>query len=85
VKINKYQVRGVVEYPNLEMKPFIYDTLAGLTPPAVKLIKRIANTGRLSSARDPSTFIHNAIASISVAIQVDNHAMVMKSFQKARP
>jgi hypothetical protein len=85
LKINKYQVRGVVEYPNLEMKPFIYDTLAGLTPPAVKLIKRVANTGRLSSAREPSMFIHNAIASISVAIQVDNHAMVMKSFQQARP
>jgi hypothetical protein len=49
-------------------------------------MKSIAGKGNISSSsRNPGKFVHNAIAAISVVIQADNFAIVMKSFDNARP
>jgi hypothetical protein len=54
------------------MHAFIYDTLSGPSPSAIKLMKSIAAKGNFSSSsRNPGKFVHNAIAAISVAIQAD--------------
>jgi len=67
------------------MKPLIFDTLGGLSAPAVRLLSSISNKGHISSSRNPRKFVDDAIAAISVAIQEDNTAMVMKCFERARP
>ena len=83
-KLFKYETHGRVSYPNMEVKAFIYDTLSGPSAAAISLIKSIARKGHISSA-NPDKFFQKAIAAISVAIQVDNCAIVMNSFQHARP
>jgi hypothetical protein len=84
IKLDHYKGFGRSLYPDLEMKPFIYDTLSGLSDPAIRMMKSISRKGHLSS-RNPEKFVSDAIASISVAIQADNAAMVLKSFEDARP
>jgi hypothetical protein len=84
-KLDKYKTHGRVVYPNIEMKPFVFDTLSGLSDPAIRLMKVISRKGHLSSARGPEKIVLDAIAAISVAIQVDNAAIVQKSFGDARP
>ena len=84
-KENKYLTLGKASFPDLEMKPFVFDTLSGLSSSAINLIRSISKQGEISSFRNPSKFAKNAIAAISVAIQVDNHAIVMRSFENARP
>jgi len=76
-----------MKYPDLQMKAFIFDTLGGLSAPAIRLMNTISKSGHLSSlssTRDPIKIAHHAIASISVAIQVDNTAILMNSFAEAR-
>ena len=84
-KENKYLTLGKASFPDLEMKPFVFDTLSGLSSSAISLIRSISKQGEISSLRNPHKFASNAIAAISVAIQVDNHAIVMRSFENARP
>ena len=84
-KLSKYQSHGKAVYPDLQMKPLIFDTLGGLSKPSIRLMNTISNKGLISSSRNPRKFVDDAIAAISVAIQVDNTAMVLKSFEKARP
>jgi hypothetical protein len=85
LKLTKYENHGKVKYPDMKMKAIIFDTLSGLSPSAIRLMKSISNKGDKSSQHNPQKYVHDAIAAISVAIQVDNHAMVMSSFQNARP
>ena len=84
-KLDHYEGHGRLLYPNIEMKPFVYDTLSGLSEPAISLMKSISRRGHLSSSRNPEKFVRDAIVAISVAIQVDNAAIVLKSFEDARP
>ena len=68
-------------------KALIFDTLGGLSAPAIRLMNTISKSGHLSSLssnRDPVKIANHAIASISVAIQVDNTAILMNSFAEAR-
>ena len=85
IKMRKYEQHGKVSYPDIKMKPLIYSTLAGLTESSVSFLKTIAKTGDLSAERGWEKFAANAITAISIAIQSDNYAMVMKSFKDARP
>ena len=84
-KLCKYQSLGKALYPNMQMHPVIFDTLSGPSDAAIRLMKSIAHKGHFSSSRNPSQIVHDAIASMSVAIQQDNCAIVMKSFEQARP
>ena len=83
-KLDKYESHGRAAYPNMEVKALIFDTLSGPSASAISLIKSIANKGHISS-KNPEKFVRDAIASISAAIQVDNYAIVMKSFESVRP
>ena len=83
-KLVKYESHGRAAYPNMEVKAFIFDTLSGPSASAISLIKSIANKGHISS-KNPEKFVRDAIAAISAAIQVDNYAIVMKSFESVRP
>jgi hypothetical protein len=85
IKMNKYEKHGQDSYPLLQMKPLTFSTLAGLTEQSVRFIKHLAKTGDLSANRNPEETASNAITAISIAIQADNYAMVMKSFRDARP
>ena len=86
VKPDKYETHGKMKYPDLQMKALIFDTLGGLSTPAIRLMNIISKSGHLSltSNRDPVKIANHAIASISVAIQVDNTAILMSSFTEAR-
>ena len=67
------------------MQPLTYSTLAGLTEQSVRFIKHLVKTGDLTANQNTDKIAANAITAISVAIQADNYAMVMKSFKDARP
>ena len=87
IKLDKYKTHGKMKHPDLQMKAFIFDTLGGgLSAPAIRFMNTISNSGHLSSLsshRDPVKVANHASASISVAIQVDNTAILMYSFAEA--
>ena len=67
------------------MEPFIFDTLGGPSESAVRLLKKIARDGPVSSARDHAQLVREELQAISVIIQKENMAIVLKSFEQARP
>jgi len=70
-KLDKYETHGKMKYPDLQMKALIFDTLGGLSAPAICVMKTISKSGHLSSLssnRDPVKIANHAIASITVAI-----------------
>jgi hypothetical protein len=85
LKSNKYKETGKERYPDMKFKPFIFDTLGGLSPSAVALLRKLAKTGPVSSVVDYGPYFRHALATISVSIQVDNAAIIRSSFACARP
>ena len=85
IKTRKYSNTGKSMYPNIVFKPFIFDTLGGLSKTAASLIKRLATKGSISGGRDPEALAAREIDAISVSIQCDNAAIIHRSFADARP
>jgi len=86
-KIKKYAYisKGECPFPNIKMQPFIFDTLGGLSKSAVSMLRRLAMKGALSSSRNIQKLVREEVCAMSICIQRDNTAIVMRCFENARP